>query len=85
MAALGFIGADHPISKLANTIAGLVSEIGPENKMTSWGVCVSMANACGLVLAASEGMPRDAAEELMDDLRQIMGRAYDLHDVEGEA
>ena len=79
------IAADHPISKLANDITAMVYQLANERQLTRWNVCEALANACGMILAASKDMPRDAAMDRMDSLRLIMGGAYDLYDVEGEA
>ena len=79
------IGPDHPISALANDISQMVFKLAHERELSHWNVCEAFANACGLILAASKDMPRDVAMDRLDSLRLIMGGAYDLYDVQGEA
>ena len=74
---------DHPLALMANAIAEQHREFCAINQMSPWDFCEALANACGMILASSKDMPRDAALERMDSLRRIMEGAYDLRDVEG--
>lgn len=84
------IEPDHPISRIANTLAQEAFTLAGRARISKMDVCVALANACGQILAdaakpASGGkpLPREEALRRMDDLRKVMESAYDLRDVAG--
>lgn len=77
------IETDHPISQLANVMAGEAQSFAEQMGISKWNVAEAMANACGLILAESADLPRDKAIQRMDGLRHIMEATYDLSDVQG--
>lgn len=94
------VGPDHPIAIMAHSLSDRAYELAAVAGISRWDLCVAMANAIGHVLADSakpppEGvvlpnrnarkMPREAALERFDSLREIMQTAYDTRDTKGSA
>ncbi len=93
------VGADDPVTRMAHAISGQAFQLAAQFKMSRFDVCVAMANACGHILADNlapppegvvmpkrgKAMPREAALERMDSLREVMQAAYDMRDIKGGA
>ena len=79
------IGANHPISILANVLSAHAYQLAAVQGISRWEVAVAMANACGHILADSGDIPRDQALHRMDMLRQAIEGGFDLRDVEGSS
>lgn len=77
------IPLDHPISAMANDFFERHRELAALAGISPMDVCNVFCNTIGMILASSKDMPRDTAFERMDDLRIIMGSAYDLFGVQG--
>lgn len=79
------IGADHPISQLANTLSQEARDFAAKLGISPMDVAVAYVNAAGQILGDSRDMPRAAAIGRMDDLRRVMEAAYDLRKIDGSA
>jgi hypothetical protein len=76
--------ADRRIAQLACAVEGAAKSYGSMSGLTPWEVCIALATAPGHTLAESGAASREHALARIESLREIIQRAYELHDVRGE-